>query len=56
MFVFFPMPLLEQLKTLTVSLQNGHLEIGGKAGRYVSNIKLRGMIFSDMKLRFHFSL
>lgn len=50
------MPLLEQLKTLTVSLQNCLIDIGGKTGRYVSNIKLHGMVFSDMKLRFHFNL
>lgn len=50
------MPLLEQLKTLTVSVQNCHLEIGGETGSYVSIIKLHGKVFFDIKLCFYFNL
>lgn len=50
------MPLLEQLKTLTVSLQNCSLEMGGEGGSYVSIIKLHGMVFFDIKLWFYFNL
>lgn len=50
------MPLLEQLKTLTVSVQNCHLEIGGETGSYVSIVKLHGKVFFDIKLCFYFNL
>lgn len=50
------MPLVEQLKTLTVSLQNCPLEIGAETGSYVSIINLCGMVFSDIKLWFYFNL
>jgi len=43
------MPLLEQLKTLTGSLQNCFLEIGSECGSCF-NDKIYGMVFYDIEL------